>query len=294
MKSPTTGRRYPLTMVCREWRVPRSSVYDERARRADGRPLKKRGPKPELSDAQLLKKIRRDLKDSAFKGEGHRKVWARLRRKGINVSRKRVQRLMRENQLLSPYRLPKGDGTSKEGHIRTDRPNVMWGTDGTTVWTQEDGLAWIFMTIDHFNDEVLGHHVTKKGDRFAALEPVRQGIRLRFGTIGAGVARGLLLRSDQGSQYMSADFQGEVRFLGITPSPTPPRSPESNGISERFIRTLRQEVIWGRSFRNVEELRVAVAEFIDRYNKEWLIERLGYRSPIEARVAFEKKAKGVA
>src|SRR4051794_37690046 len=64
------------------------------------------------------------------RGEGHRKVWARLRAlDGIRVGRDRVLRLMRENALLSPHRGPQRPVNDHDGRITTDAPGVMWGTD---------------------------------------------------------------------------------------------------------------------------------------------------------------------
>jgi hypothetical protein len=127
--SPTTGRRYGIAQVCRIWDVPRSSFYADR-RRADTPtpvPARRRGPKPVVSDDALLAAIRADLARSPWHGEGHRKVWARLRvLDGIRVARKRVLRLMRENALLSPHRARTRDDTPHDRHIITEAPNVMW------------------------------------------------------------------------------------------------------------------------------------------------------------------------
>src|SRR6187549_1855135 len=105
--SPTTGRRYGIAQVCRVWDVARSSFYADR-HQADSTtpvPAQRRGPKPAVSDDALLVAIRADLARSPWHGEGHRKVWARLRvMDGIRVARKRVLRLMRDNGLLSPHR----------------------------------------------------------------------------------------------------------------------------------------------------------------------------------------------
>src|SRR5881628_544113 len=132
--SPTTGRRYGIAQVCRIWGVPRSSFYADR-RRADTTtpvPAQRRGPKPRVSDDALLAAIRADLARSPWHGEGHRKVWARLRvMDGIRVARKRVLRLMRENGLLSPHRARTRDTTPHERRIITDAPNIMWATDAS-------------------------------------------------------------------------------------------------------------------------------------------------------------------
>jgi transposase InsO family protein len=62
--------------------------------------------------------------------------------------------------------------------------------------------------------------------------------------------------------------------------------PEGNGIVERFLRTLKEQVLWVHRFRNLEQARQVIGEFIARYNGEWLIQRLGYRSPAQARQSF--------
>jgi HTH-like domain len=128
--SPITGRRYGIAQVCRIWEVPRSSFYADR-HRADTTtpvPAQRRGPKPVISDDALLAAIRVDLARSPWHGEGHRKVWARLRvMDGIRVARKRVLRLMRENALLSPHRARRRDDTPHDRHIITEAPNIMWG-----------------------------------------------------------------------------------------------------------------------------------------------------------------------
>ena len=82
-------------------------------------------------------------------------------------------------------------------------------------------------------------HAARSANRFEALEPIRQGVHRCFGAIAPDVARGLKLRHDHGSGYMSGDFQDEIECLGIEASPSFVREPEGNGVAERFIRTLK-------------------------------------------------------
>ena len=88
---------------------------------------------------------------------------------------------------------------------------------------------------------------------------------------------------DHGSQYMSHDFQKEIAWLGAASSPAFVRAPEGNGCAERFIRTLKENLLWVRTFRTVEELRLALLDFRRTYNEHWLIERHGHRSPAQFR-----------
>ena len=135
--SPSTARRYGLARVCRTWRVARSTIYWQRARAAlppEQRPApRKRGPRTALTDAQLTERIRALLTTAGFHGEGHRKVWARLRLRGVRTSKGRVLRLMRAAALLAPQRVGRPHGPrAHDGTIITDRPDTMWGTDRAT------------------------------------------------------------------------------------------------------------------------------------------------------------------
>ena len=144
----------------------------------------------------------------------------------------------------------------------------------------------VFAAIDHCTAECVGIYAVKKATRFEALEPIRQGIREYFTGFSAGSAVGLKLRHDHGSVYMSDDFQSEIQFLGIEPSPAFVRQPEGNGCIERFFRTLKEQLLWIRRFRDLEELRTALIEFRVRYNRQWILERLDYRTPVQARRDF--------
>jgi transposase InsO family protein len=285
--SPSTHRPYGIARVLRVWELPRSTFYARRERRAQPA-TGRRGRTPTLDDAALLVQIRAVIAESPFHGEGHRKIWARLRAlKGVRTSMRRVLRVMREAELLAPARQPEPVvERPHEGTIVTERPNVMWGTDATAAVTIVDGTATIFAAIDHCTAECVGIHAALHGDRFEALEPLRQGVRDHFGTLAAAVAHGLALRHDHGSVYLSADFQQEVAFLGMTSSPAFVRQPEGNGCIERFFRTLKEQLLWVRHFSTIEELRQALLAFKETYNREWLIARLGYRSPAQVRQAF--------
>jgi len=105
----------------------------------------------------------------------------------------------------------------------------------------------------------------------------------RLGGVEKEAAAGLGIRHDHGSQYMSRDFQREIAWLGAASSPAFVRAPEGNGCAERFIRTLKENLLWVRTFRTVEELRLALIHFRRTYNECWLIERHGHRSPAQFR-----------
>ena len=279
--SPSMDRAYGLARVARCWNLSRATVY--RHRRPAPEASRRPGPVGPCDDATLLEHIRKAIAESRFTGEGYRKIWARLRFAGIRSSPGRVRRLMRENGLLAPHRVRKGPDKAHDGSITTETVNVMWGTDMTQTVTLTEGVAYVFVAVDHCNSECVGIHANGSANRFQALEPVRQGVRRHFRAIGKDVAAGLKLRHDHGSNYMSHDFQSEIAFLGIDASPSFVREPEGNGVAERFIRTLKENLLWVQSFHTIEELRVALLEFAAWYNTHWLVARHRHRTPAQVR-----------
>lgn len=280
---------FGLARICREWGRARSSVYARRHNgAASAQPPAKRGPKTRYSDDALTGEIRRAIRGSPFTGEGYRKVWARLRQRGVPAGKPRVLRLMREAGLLAPSRAGRRRGPDiHDGTIITEAPDVMWATDATTTWLPSHGQVTVFALVDHGTDECLGLHAAKPGTRFEALEPIRQAVRGVFGAFHQGIADGLALRHDHGSQYMADDFQREIRFLGMTSSPAFVYAPEGNGVVERFFRTLKEQFLWCHDCSTLDELNDQLQQWRQRYNEQWLIQRHGHRSPAAARWAFQ-------
>jgi transposase InsO family protein len=267
--------------------LSRSTVSAARARRRQPVPPRKRGPKPAWTDAALTERIRQVLAAAPFVGEGYRKVWARLRgaAQPVRTSKTRVLRLMRAAGRLAPTRLGTPHGRkAPDGTIIPEAPDVMWGTDATGCLTGE-GYATIFFAVDHFTAECVGIHAARRGTRFEALEPLRQGVRAAFGAYAEGAAAGLALRHDHASQFLSDHFQTELAFLGIASSPAFVREPEGNGCAERFVRTRKEQLLWLEPFATVEELRLSLLALKDRDNTGWLLERHGHRSPASVRAA---------
>jgi putative transposase len=162
----------------------------------------------------------------------------------------------------------------------------MWAIDATQVTTVQDGKVWIFGVAEHWNAELLGWHVTKSGTRFEATQALGMAVRQQCGGLSADAARGLALRHDHGSNFMADHFQKQARFWGISPSYAFVGEPETNGVIERLFRTLKEQAIHGRVFQTIDEVRHAVRAFTARYNAEWLVEKNGYRSPLDARAAW--------
>jgi transposase InsO family protein len=257
MLSPSTNRPYGVAMVSRLWRIARATVHRHRRPAIERR---RPGPVGPMPDEALVEAIRELLAASPFHGEGYRELWARLRFAGIRTSKRRVLRLTREHGLHAPGRIGRPHGPrAHDGTIRTERVDAMWGADLTSTRTGK-GQASILVAVDHCSAECVGIHAARQATRLEALEPIRQGVRACFGAFAEGIASGLELRHDHGSQFVADDFQAELAFLGIAPSPFV-REPEGNGCVERFIRTLKENLLWLRRFATIEELRQALHAF---------------------------------
>ena len=234
--SPGTGLAYGLRRVCAAWGMARSSFYAMTSgQHAEQPPAKRRGPKPAISDQALLVAIEADLEASPWEGEGYRKVWARLRVcRDIRVARKRVLRLMRENNLLSPHRCRR-----RGGNPMTVRSSLMPRTScgapmafGCSRWT--DGWGWIFNRRRALERRVC---------RLACLQarrPLRRpaadlhgacrAVWLDRGRRGSGAG----LAMDHGSQYLSDHFTNQIKFWAPAVLRLRRRA-QTNGVAERFI-----------------------------------------------------------
>ena len=242
--SPTTGRCYGVARVCRVWAVPRSSFYAARQPKADTTTAAaavtpaRRGPKPAVSDAALLAAIRADLTRSPWTGEGHRKVWARLRAiDGIRVSRKRVLRLMRQHALLSPHRAQSRPEASHERQIITAAPNIMWATEATQITTVADGKVWLFSVAEHWNAELLGWHVAKHGTASRRSRPSAWRCASSSATSAPGRPapwRSVTTTAAPSWRTCSRSRSGSGAWRRATPpSASPRRTDASRGCSER-------------------------------------------------------------
>ena len=118
--SPSTGQHYGLARVTRLWGMSRATIHRHR-HRPEPVVRKRPGPLGAMADRDRAGAIRQLLQASPFHGEGHRKLWARLRFKGVRTSRRRVLRLMREHGLLAPQRIGRPHGPeAHDGTIITE------------------------------------------------------------------------------------------------------------------------------------------------------------------------------
>ena len=163
---------------------------------------------------------------------------------------------MRENGLCAkPCHGPTHGPRAHDGTIIPDNIDEMWGTDMTGTLLGTGRQVAVFVAVDHCSAGCVGIHAAIRDTRFEARQPIRQGVRECFGAVGKNVAAGLAIRHDNGSQYISHDFQNEIAWLGgvliaiLCPC------------AGRFIRTLKENLLWIRTFDAIKELQAALQKF---------------------------------
>jgi len=281
-KSEISNRSFPKRLILQVAELSPSAWYDKRVRIKEI-DKKKRGPITSISDKIVLEHLREILEEPLFVGEGYIKLHARLKQKNLKIGKNRLYRIMKAENLLTHKYGNKGSGRLHNGTIITEHPNRMWATDGKQFYVNQEGKCWFIGIIDHFNDEIKAFYICKTFDRYAAMEPMRMAVKKVYGSIENGVCKGMniAMRADHGSQFDSKDYQKEIEYLGINYSPAFVRSPECNGIIERFHRTLNEQIFKNYSFENIEQANKKISEFIDNYNENWLLHRLDLKSPKE-------------
>lgn len=274
-----------VSLLCETFRLSRAAYYAgaKRSRRvadAEGAavvPLPKR-PRHTSAEVVLLR-IREVLARDTAQAWGVRKVWATLRREGLRVSRRRVHAVMRAHGLvLARDRAP---GETPRGHVTVPESNRRLATDLTTVWTRRDGTVAIVPTID-CGDRTATIVVTKDQHGPAVLASVTAKLVESFGAPCA-VPDGVELRTDHGPQYTGADCSALCESWHLVHTFAPVGRPTGNAVVERFIRTLKEELIWLRDWESLDEVRDAVATWLRHYHTTRPHQALSWMTPVEWR-----------
>ena len=164
----------------------------------------------------------------------------------------------------------------------------MWGCDSTPIPTVDDGELHLFTAVEHWNSECVGWTVARTPNLDSAVETVASAIRTVYGSVQPFVASGLTLRLDHSPIFLSHDYQQRLATWGIDASFSFPMQPQNNGVAERFNRTVKEQVMGDGPLRNEAQVTRAIGGFIANHTKGWLVAKLGYQTPAEAREQWEE------
>jgi len=278
---------YGVEPICEVLPIAPATYYEHRARRLDPdkRPLRQK------SDEKLIPEIKRVYEEN-FEVYGAEKVWRQLGREKVEVARCTVERLMRSMGLRGAVRdrafkvttTPDKTATRPpdlvEREFRADAPNRLWVADLTYVATWV-GFVYAAFVIDVFSRSIVGWRVSRSLRSDLALDALEQALYFRPKT------NGLIHHSDRGVQYLSIRYTERLAEAGIERSVGSVGDSYDNALAESVIGLFKTEVIRRRGpWRSIDEVELAVLEWVDWFNNRRLLEPLGWVPPAEYEVAY--------
>ena len=276
---------FPAGLVLPVLGVAESTYYDRRARQV--MPSRR-----ELDDAVLLEQILKIRAAHEFAATyGSPRVWLELRRQGVRVGRKRVERLMREHGLQGAHlrRGWKGGSTRQnpahtsapdlvERDFRASAPNRLWVADLTRILTGE-GVLWLASVRDAFANRIVGWATDPRATTTLVLTALNHALRSR--DVRAGQ---LIFHSDKGAQYTALRFTQRLVDAGVAPSTGSTGDSFDNALAENLWSTIKVELLYwpGTTFTTRTEAEHALIRYIDGwYNPRRIQAALGGLSPDE-------------
>lgn len=274
MTSPRPQGELTVELMCLLARVSRAGYYRHWA-----------ACRPREEETAVRDAVQRTA--LANRRYGYRRIAAQLRREGLVVNRKRVLRLMREDNLLCLRRRPFAPLTTASHHEWRVVPNLardlvpsgldqLWVADITYVRLREE-FAFLAVLLDAFSRRVIGWALETHLRVSLALTALEMAIKAR-----SPAPASLIHHSDRGVQYACRDYTAVLATHDIQPSMSRIGNPYDNAKAESFMKTLKQEEVDGRNYRDLDHAREVIGAFIeDVYNRQRLHSALAYRPPAE-------------
>jgi transposase InsO family protein len=220
---------------------------------------------------------------------GIRRVWSYLKfREGVTVNKKRIYRLMKENNLLvtKNFRL-KAKRTKTRPKPRASKPNQFWGTDMTKIKLATWGWLYLTIILDWHTKEIIGYSLSLQSKTDDWLDALAMAVNTRFPQgVRESLKDQLYLISDNGCQPTSQRFMMNCSLLGIKQIFTTWSNPKGNGDTGRVMRTIKEDIVWGYDWDNPFEFQIALTKWINDYNTDFPHQALNNLTPRQAYETF--------
>ena len=248
---------------------------------------------PEQADLLLRARLQ-ELAVAHHRLRGYRMLTALLRREGRVVNHKRVLRLMREDNLLSLRRMRYVFTTDSRHnwpiyanlarHVTLTGLNQLWVADITFIRLRSE-FIYLAVVLDAYSRRVIGWDLGRTLHAELAIRALQMALSER-----TWKAEELIHHSDQGVQYASSDYTQILDQAEIQISMSRRGNPYDNARAERFMRTLKEEEVHGTEYRDLEDARGRIGEFLEQvYNRQRLHSALRYLTPEEFEQASQAK-----
>lgn len=216
---------------------------------------------------------------------GYRRIWSYLKyRQGIPVNKKRVYRLMKEQNLIVT---PQVRLKAKRGPLRpkpvASRPNQFWGIDMTKIKLHGWGWLYLCIVLDWHSKEIIGYSLNLQSRTDHWLDALQMAVNSRFpsGVRESLKEQKLFLISDNGCQPTSQRFMMNCSILGIKQIFTTWSNPKGNSDTERVMRTIKEDVVWPYDWDNPFDFEVRLGQWIHDYNTDYPHQSLGNLTPVQ-------------
>lgn len=268
-----------MSAVCTTLEVARSNV----AERAAGRPQQRRGRPPQPDDA-LVAAIKAVIADMPT--YGYRRVHAILCRQARAAgaplpNHKRVYRVMKAHGLLLQRHAGDHDSRRHDGRVAVEQSNLRWCTDGFEIGCDNGEKVRVAFALDCCDREQIGYVATTEGIKGEDVQDLMiAAVEHRFGPVNQ-LPQIIEWLSDNGSGFIATETKRLARDIGLEPRTTPVQSPQSNGMAEAFVRTIKRDYVRVSPLPDAQTVIGTLPIWFEHYNAVHPHKALGYRSPRE-------------
>ena len=248
------------------------------------RPPPGRRGRPPLPDAELVADI--GVLIAELPTYGYRRVHALLRRQAQTSGRaapnpKRVYRVMKAHGLLLQRHRGRGEERRHDGRVAVDQRNTRWCSDALEIGCDNGEKVRVAFALDCCDREAMGHVASTGGITAEDVQNLMVAtVEHRYGQVNR-VPEPIEWLSDNGSPYTARDTRAFARDIGLVPRTTPVSSPQSNGMAEAFVRTLKRDYVRVNPLPDARTVIDQLPRWIEHYNSVHPHRALGYRSPRE-------------